>query len=102
MSEEKYNSEMTTDFENLIAVRVSYYDRIDETIALVTSEYEARKAAKYWYRKHKEDEGGWETVFNIQWSKKYEVYFDAIEADGTIDRGYFRKDAEFTIHDVLV
>jgi len=89
--------------EDLFAVRVSYYvDHIDETIALVTSEDEARKAAKYWYFKHKEDEGGWATDFNIEWSKKYDVYFDAIEADGTIDRGYFRKDAEFTIHDVLV
>lgn len=102
MSEEKYNSEVTTDFENLIAVRVSFYDRIDETIALVTSEYDARKAAKSWYKSHKEDEGGWETVSNFEWSKKYYVYFDKIKADGTIDRGYFRKDAEFTIRDVLV
>ena len=90
-------------FENLIAVRVSYYvDYIDETIALVTSEDEARKAAKCWYFKRKEDEGGWATDFNIESSKKYDVYFDEIEADGTIDRGYFRKDAEFTIYDVLV
>jgi hypothetical protein len=90
-------------FENLIAVRVSYYvDYIDETIALVTSEDEARKAAKCWFFKHVEDEGGWATDYNIKRSKKYDVYFDEIEADGTIDRGDFRKDAEFTIYDLLV
>lgn len=88
--------------KDLFAVRVNYYvNYIDETIALVTSELKAREAVRKWYREHKEDEGGWATDFNIEWSKKYEVYFDAIEADGTIDRGDFRKPAEFTIHDVL-
>lgn len=93
-------------FENLIAVRVCYrdrfYDLIDETIALVTSEDEARKAMKYWYFKHTEDEGGWATDFNIERSEEYDVYFDEIEADGTIDRGDWRKDAEFTIRDLLI
>ena len=90
----------------LFVVRVLYkdrfYDTIDETIALATSELKAREAVRNWYFKHKEDEGGWATDFNIEWSKEYDVYFDKIEADGTIDRGYFRKDAEFTIYDVLV
>ena len=89
-------------FENLIAVRVSYYvDYIDETIALVTSELKAREAARNWFVKHVEDEGGLND-YSIKRSKKYDVYFDKIKADGTIDRGDFRKDAEFTIHDVLV
>lgn len=89
--------------KDLFAVRVSYYvDYIDETIALATTEREARTAVRKWYHKHKEDEGGWHTDFNIEWSKKYDVYYDEVEADGTIDRGDCRKDAEYTIHDILV
>jgi hypothetical protein len=89
--------------KDLFVVRVSYYvDHIDETIALATTEREAREAVRKWYYKHKEDEGGWYTDFNMKWSKKYDVYYDKIEADGTIDRVWRRKDAEYTIHDVLV
>ena len=88
-------------FKDLIAVRVSYYvDYIDETIALVTTEREAKEAARNWFVKSVEDEGGLND-FNIRRAAKYDVYFDEIEADGTIDRGYFRKDAEFTVADVI-
>jgi len=89
-------------FENLIAVRVSYYvDYLDETIALVTSEDEARKAARNWFIKHVEDEGGLND-YTVRRAANYDVYFDKIEADGTIDRGDFSKDAKFTIRDLLV
>jgi hypothetical protein len=87
--------------KDLIAVRVNYYvDYTDETIALVTSELKAREAVRNWFVKHVEDEGGLND-YNVGRSENYEVYFDKIKADGTIDRGYFRKDAEFTVADVI-
>ena len=90
-------------FENLFAVRVSYYvTYLDETIALVTTEREAREAVRKWYRKHTEDEGGWYTDYNFHGSKKYVVHYDPIEGDGTIDRSDPFKSAKFTIYDVLV
>lgn len=90
-------------FENLFAVRVSYYiDYIDETIALASTEREAREAVRCWFYKHVEDEGGWATDYNIELSKNYVVHYDPIEGDGTIDRSDPFKSAKFTIHDVLV
>lgn len=88
-------------FENLIAVRVNYHvDYLDETIALVTSELKAREAVRNWFIKHVEDEGGLND-YSVRRAANYFVYFDAIKADGTIDRGWFMKDAKFAIDEVL-
>ena len=96
--------------KDLFAVRVrysnSYDETTDETIALVTSELQAREAVRKWFHKHKKDESMWvlyETSdYMVNAAKKYKVYFDKIEADGTIDNCSAWKDVEFTIHDVLV
>ena len=91
--------------EKLIAVRVRYrdrfYDLINETIALATTDREVGEAVRKWYRKHKEDEGGL-TWDNVESAKDYDVYFDAIESDGTIDHADWREGAEFTIYDKFV
>ena len=91
--------------KNLFAVRVRYrdrfYERIEETIALATTDREVGEAIRKWYRKHTEDEGGL-TWDNVELAKDYVVYFDAIESDGTINHADWREGAEFTVYDKFV